>query len=334
MDQVEAVLAGDVGGTNTRLALYPRGSVAEPLLLRVYPSAEFVGLQPIVARFLAEAAQLTPHATVKRAAFGVAGPAEGIVVKFTNLPWIERTDGIARAFGLEHVVFINDFAAICRAVPHLAPAHLVHLGGGTPHPDAPKAVLGAGTGLGVGFLVRCGATYRVVASEGGHVDFAPRGPMQTRLADYLAAHRGGAYVENVLSGRGLANLYAFLRDSEGLAETTNARTTMEREDPAAVITSRAMVGADPLCDRTLDLFCEIYGAFAATLALLVMAQGGIYVAGGIAGHIRGRLEGDPFRRAFEQHVRYTDFLRSVPRSLIIHPQPGLLGAALAADEGT
>jgi glucokinase len=332
MDRVEVVLAGDVGGTNTRLALYPRGRVADPLLLRVYPSAAFTGLQPIVARFLAEAAQLTPRVTVRRAAFGVAGPAEGIVVKFTNLPWIERADGIASAFGLEHVVFINDFAAICRAVPHLAPADLVHLGGGTPHPEAPKAVLGAGTGLGAGFLVHCGASYRVVASEAGHMDFAPRGPQQTRLADYLAAHRGGAYVENVLSGRGLANLYAFLRDSEGLAEAPDVRTAMEREDPAAVISSRALAGADPLCDRTLDLFCEIYGAMAATLALLVMARGGVYLAGGIAGHIRARLQGGPFQRAFEQHVRYSDFLRSVPRNLIVHPQPGLLGAALAAAE--
>ncbi len=331
MDRVAAVLAGDVGGTNTRLALYPSGAT-EPLLLRVYPSREFDGLQPIVARFLADASSLVPSVEVRHAGFGVAGPADGAVVKFTNLPWVVRTDALARAFALDRVVFINDFAAICRAVPHLAPTDLIPLGGGAPDPDAPKAVLGAGTGLGVGFLVRCGPSYRVVASEGGHVDFAPRGPLQLRLADFLATRRDGSYVENILSGRGLANLFAFLRDAEGLAENLGVRQAMERGDPAAVITSHALAGTDALCGRALDLFCEIYGAVAATLALLTMARGGVYVAGGIAGHIRERLQGGVFRAAFEQHVRYTEFLRSVPRHLIIHPQPGLLGAALAAQE--
>lgn len=331
MGRVTAVLAGDVGGTNTRLALYP-GGATEPLLLRVYPSAAFEGLQPIVARFLKEASAVAPHVDVRRAGFGVAGPADGAVVKFTNLPWVVRTDALAEAFGLDRVVFVNDFAAICRAVPHLAPVHLVSLGGGIPHPDAPKAVLGAGTGLGVGFLVRCGPSYRVVASEGGHIDFAPRGPLQLRLAQFLATQRDGAYVENILSGRGLANLYAFLRDSEGVAEAAAVRAATEREDPAAVISAHALAGTDPLCGRTLELFCEVYGAVAATLALLVMARGGVYVAGGIAGHIRARLQDGAFRNAFEQHVRYTEFLRSVPRYLISHPQPGLLGAALAAQD--
>lgn len=331
MARMEAVLAGDVGGTNTRLALYRRGDPSAPLLLRVYASADFEGLAPIVARFLAEATQAEPGAEVRRAVFGVAGRADGIVFKLTNLPWTVDADRMEREFGLEHVRFINDFAAICHAVPHLGAGDLETLAGGSPMADKPKVVLGAGTGLGVGFLIPDGKGFRVVASEGGHVDFAARGALQARLAAYLDAQRGGAYVENVLSGRGFAHLYAFLRDVEGAAESAAVREAMTREDPAAVITAQALHGSDPLCARVVELFCELYGQECATLALLVLAMGGVYIAGGIAGHIRGRLRGGPFHAAFERHVRYSDFLRAVPRLLITHPQPGLLGAAMAAE---
>lgn len=330
--RVQAVLAGDVGGTNTRLAIYPAGELTEPLLQRVYPSAEFPGLEPIVLRFMAEAKDALPHVEVRRGGFGMAGPADGAVVKFTNLPWVVRTDDLAKACALDRVVFVNDFVAICHAVPHLHADQLFQLGGGVPDANAPKAVLGAGTGLGVGFLVRSGAGYRAVASEGGHVGFAPRDARQLRLAGFLQTERDGSYVENLLSGRGLENLYTFLRDVEGVAETPATRAAMDRNDPAAVISARGLAGADPLCQQALQLFCAIYGAVAGTLALLVMARGGVYVAGGIAGHIRPLLAGPVFREAFEQHVRYTEFLRAVPRFLITHPQPGLLGAAIAARE--
>jgi len=332
MTRMDAVLAGDVGGTHTRLAIYPAGAPQEPLLQRVYRSADYAGLEPIVRRFMDESAQAIQQASIRRAGFGVAGPAEGAVVKFTNLPWVVRTSDLAAAFKLDHVVFVNDFAAICRAVPHLAGNQLHQIGGGIPDPEAPKVVLGAGTGLGVGFLVPAGDGYRAVASEGGHVGFAPRDELQLRLAQYLQTQRDGSYVENLLSGRGLENLYAFLRDVEGGAEDHGVRTAMANTNPAAVISAQGLSGADPLCHRTLALFCSIYGAVSGNLALLVMASGGVYVAGGIAGHIRPMLAGDAFRDAFEQHVRYTEFLRSVPRFLILHPQPGLLGAAIAAQE--
>lgn len=333
MRHMHAVLAGDVGGTHTRLALFPVGNPAEPLLQRVYPSAAFPGLEAVVRQFLVEARQAMPAVEIQRAGFGVAGPAEGATVKFTNLPWVVHTSELARAVQLRRVVFVNDFAAICRAVPHLGGADVVKLGGGEPDPSAPKAVLGAGTGLGIGFLVPGGAGYRIVASEGGHVDFAPRDEQQLRLVRFLQTRRDGSYVENVLSGRGLVNLYEFLRDVEGVPDSTTVREAMTRGDPAAAISAHGLNHADPLCQRTLHLFCSIYGAVAAGLALLVMARGGVYVAGGIARHIQPVLTDGPFRNAFERHVRYSEFLRSLPRFLIVHPQPGLLGAALAAQEG-
>src|SRR5262249_15958118 len=152
-----------------------------PLLQRVYPSGEFPGLEPIVRTFLAEAKQALPQVDVRRAGFGVAGPADGAVVKFTNLPWVVRTDDLARAFTLDHGVFGHDFAALCRAVPHCRGDVLTQLGGGEPVAGHPKAVLGAGTGLGVGFLIPGPGGYRAVASEGGHVGFAPRDDLQLRL---------------------------------------------------------------------------------------------------------------------------------------------------------
>lgn len=335
MGRMQAVLAGDVGGTNTRLAIFPVGNLAEPLLQRVYPSSAFSGLEAVVRQFLAEARQTLPAVEIQCAGFGVAGPAEGATVKFTNLPWVVRTDELVHAFQLRRVVFVNDFAAICRAVPRLGSADVVKLGGGNPEPAAPKAVLGAGTGLGVGFLIPGEAGHHVVASEGGHVDFAPRDEQQLRLVRFLQIRRDGAYIENVLSGRGLVNLYEFLRDVEGLPESTAVRNAIALGDPAATISAHGLSHADPLCWRTLHLFCSIYGAVAAGLALLVMARGGVYVAGGIARHIQPVLTDGPFSTAFERHIRYSEFLRSVPRFLIVHPQPGLLGAALAAqEEGT
>lgn len=332
MARDRAVLAGDVGGTHTRLAVYREGALGDPLMQRVYPSGEFPGLAPIVEQFVTAARKALPQADIRRAGFGVAGPADGAVVKFTNLPWVVRTDELAKEFSLDSVVFVNDFAAICRAVPHLGPEHLAAMGGGQIHPNAPKVVLGAGTGLGVGFLVPGDSGYRVVSSEGGHVGFAPRDALQARLTLFLQSQRDGSYVENLLSGRGLDNIYAFLRDQEGVADTPDVRGAMERGDPAAVISTHGISNTDPLCRRAVELFCSIYGAVSGGLALLMMARGGVYIAGGIAAHVRDLLMGAPFRDAFEAHVRYAEFLRSVPRFLITHPQPGLLGAALAAQE--
>jgi glucokinase len=329
---MDTVLSADVGGTHTRLALYRWGDMRAPLFLRVYGSAQFPGLMDVVTRFLDEARSSVPQARLVAAGFGVAGPADGATVKLTNLPWVVRRDEISRSLRLDRVVFVNDFAAVCRAVPSLAPEHLHAIGAGAIEEGRPKVVLGAGTGLGIGFLFQNGPSYLVVPSEGGHTEFAPRDTRQARLMEHLRARHGQVCNEHVLSGPGLVSLYGFLRDVEGIGEALPVQLAMRKEDPAAVIAHMGTSRADLLCSQTLDLFCEIYGAVAANLALLVLARGGVYMAGGIAGHILSRLEAGGFRKAFELHPRYGELLRSIPTLLITHPQPGLLGAALAAEE--
>jgi glucokinase len=327
---METILAGDVGGTNTRLALYDPRDLRRPLAIHRYGSRDFDSLQTIVERFFADCGGSLRERLPTRAGFGVAGPVGGAVVRLTNLPWAIDAARVRARIGLERVTFINDFAANCLAVPHLTPADLHPIGGGTPEPRGPIAVLGAGTGLGEGFLVHTGADYLVVPSEGGHTDFAPRNALEMRLLAHLCETLPRVSWERVLSGQGLVQLYRFFRDREGLPESPAVRAEMRAEDPAAVISRHALARSDAPCERALDLFCALYGAEAGNLALKVLARGGVYLAGGIAGKIIPRLAEGGFRQGFEQKGRYTAFLQGVPTYVIVHAQPGLLGAAIAA----
>jgi glucokinase len=329
-EAMESILAGDIGGTNTRLALFDPGNLREPQAVRVYRSGDFESFLSILNRYYQEAGEAIARARPVRAGFGVAGPVDGTIVKLTNLPWVIDAEQVRERVGLEHVIFVNDFAANCQAVPHLAPADVHRIGGGTPLPDQPIAVLGAGTGLGEGFLVHTGTEYLVVPSEGGHKDFAARNPLEIRLLAFLTEQFKRVSVERVLSGQGLIHLYEFFRDVEKMGEAPAVRERMREEDPAAVISRHALARSDPVCERALELFCGIYGAEAGNLALTVLARGGVYLAGGIAGKIIPFLEGGGFRYGFEQKGRYTHLLESTPTYVIVHPQPGLMGAAIAA----
>lgn len=332
------ILAGDIGGTNTRLALFDEGNLRKPLVLKVYGSGDYESLLSIINRFYDE---ITPEGgdfetenaewpRPVRAGFGVAGPVDGKIVRLTNLPWVIDADRIIERIGLEKVCFVNDFAANCHAVTRLEPKDLHQIGGGSPVEGHPAAVLGAGTGLGEAFLIYDGARYLVAPSEGGHADFAPRNSLEIRLLEFLTEQFGRVSYERILSGRGLISLYAFFREREGMAESPTVREEMRTEDPAAVISRNGMLHADPICERALDLFCSVYGAEAGNLALKLLARGGVYLAGGIAGKIIQRLEEGGFRHGFESKGRYTNFLEGVPTYVITHPQPGLMGAAVAA----
>ncbi len=326
------ILAGDIGGTNTRLALFDSNDLSTPLAMKVYGSGDYESLLAILDVFGEQTAG-DGHAPPGRAGFGVAGPVDGQIVKLTNLPWVIDFDQIRQRMGLERVAYLNDFAANCQAVPHLHADDVHRIGGGEPRADEPIAVLGAGTGLGEGFLVHTGQGYRVVPSEGGHADFAPRNPLEMRLLEALTEKFGRVSYERVLSGRGLVNVYEFFRDGERMPESDAVRERMRGEDPAAVISQTALERSDPLCERALDLFCAVYGAEAGNLALKLLARGGVYLAGGIAGKIIPRLEEGAFRHGFEHKGRYTTFLQTVPTYVITHPQPGLMGAAIAALRG-
>jgi glucokinase len=326
------ILAGDVGGTSTRLALIDEGNLAHAVYSHMYRSGDYESLQAIVEQFLAEVRECTPEQWPARAAFGVAGAVDGRIARITNLPWRVDADRIAGRLEGAPVVLLNDFAAVGHAVPRLTSADLYSLGGGESRPREPIAVIGAGTGLGECFLVWTGARYQVVTTEGGHTDFAPRNPLEIRLLEHLSAKFGRVSYERVVSGQGIVNIYEFLRERERMAEPPALAGALRQDDPAAVISRAGLAREYPICERALDLFVSVYGAEAGNLALKVLAKGGVYLAGGIAAKILPRLEEGGFRHAFEQKGRFTEFLQGVPVFVITHPRPGLLGAAIAALE--
>ncbi|MCH8882686.1 MAG: glucokinase [SAR324 cluster bacterium] len=324
------ILAGDIGGTNTRLALFDAEDLSAARFARIYPSGDYESLQAILEKFVQESRQELPGHELTRAGFGIAGPVDGGVATVTNLPWRIEAARIGERLGVEHVALVNDFSAVAYAIPQLAPGDLHPLGGGEAKPKEHIALLGAGTGLGEGFLIWGAGRYHVVSSEGGHTDFAPRNPLESRLLHTLTEKFGRVSYERVLSGRGLVSIFEFLRDSEGMEEPTDLAEEIRAGDAAAVISRRGLARETPICDRALDIFASVYGAEAGNLALKVLAKGGVYLAGGIAAKILPRMEEGGFRYAFEQKGRFTAFLETVPTSVIVHDQPGLLGAALAA----
>ncbi len=321
------VLAGDVGGTHARLAIAEvRGGGAVRLVMeRRYPSPEYPGLAPIVREFLREVA-----ARPERACFGVACQLDGDECAAANLPWTVRVGELAEAVGIRATRVINDFSAAGYGIACLAPSDLATLQEGEADPRGPVVLLGAGTGLGEGFLLWDGAHRRVVPSEGGHADFAPRDERQFGLAQYLRRVHGHASRERVLSGPGLADTYRYLASSGVAPEGAMVKAAMQGEDPAAVVTRFGADGSDALCAATLDLFVDALGALAGDLALTVVATGGVYVAGGIAPRLVDRLADGRFTAAFRAKGRKASFLARVPVHVVLSPDVGLLGAAAAA----
>lgn len=322
------VLAGDVGGTNARLALVEVGDDrAEIVREAKYTSRDYPGLAPIVRRFCEEVG-----ATPDRACFGIACPIVEGECHAPNLPWTINVRRLAREIAIPRTHVVNDFDAVGHGLPRLGGQDLVTLQKGDKAEHGSIALIGAGTGLGQGFLLWDGARYRVYSSEGGHADLAPRDEVETGLVAFLSRQYGHVSYERVLSGPGIANVYRFLAASGFAAEQPAVRAEMEREDPAAVVTRRALAGSDPLCVRALDRFVETFGAQAGNLALTIVATGGVYLAGGIAPRIVPKLEDGAFVAAFRNKGRLSTFLAKVPVHVIVNPKVGLLGAAALAAE--
>jgi glucokinase len=320
------VLAGDVGGTNARLAVVEMdGRTARIDRERRYPSRDYPGLAPIVRRFCEEEA-IRPD----RACFGIACPLVGDDCTAPNLPWTINGRSLAAEIGIPRTRIINDFVAVGYAVELLGAADLVTLQEGRPEPQGPIALIGAGTGLGQAFLIWEGDHYRVLPSEGGHSDYASRGKLQAGLLQFLDRQFDRVSWERMLSGPGIANLYRYMLASAVAPEQATVRAEMETEDPAAVIARHALAKTDCLSDRTLDLFCEILGAQAGNLALTVVSTGGVYLAGGIAPRIVERLKSGPFLTAFRDKGRLSELLARIPVHVIMNPNGGLLGAAAVA----
>ncbi|MGF1464724.1 MAG: glucokinase [Sandaracinaceae bacterium] len=323
------VAAADVGGTKTLVALYegtPPDDWRELRRTR-YASADYPGLAPILQDFLGDEAT-----SVEAIGVGVAGPVIDDTSKATNLPWEIDARVIEQQCGVAHARLLNDFAAIALGVGQLPDKDLACLQDGEVEDDGVVAIIGAGTGLGEAIVVPTGGSLpRVVASEGGHSDFAARNEEEIGLLRFLLArHRGRVSFERVLSGKGLQALYEHVVEA-GLAETSQSLTArFEREDPAAVISDAALAGKDPAAEKALRWFCSLYGAEAGNLALKVLPFGGLYVSGGIAPKILDALRGPEFLEAFTTKGRMSPLLERMRVSVVLDASVGLLGARRAA----
>ena len=323
------ILAGDIGGTKALLQLAAlRQGRLSPVLERRYAAASFADFSGMLARFLEECrAQGGRQLRLGSACFGVAGPAADNSVQMTNLPW--RLDGaqIAAQFGIGRVRLVNDFEAAAAGVEALGPQDSVVLQPGEREAQAARVVIGAGTGLGVAYALPQGKAYRIVAGEGGHAGFAPADAEQMRLWQALHAQLGRVSVEHIVSGPGLVRIYEFL--CAGLPQAPALRERLQREG-AAAITRDALEQNDALANRALDLFIACYGAAAGDHALAVSARGGVYVAGGIARRILGRLKAGGFIAAFNAKGAHARLNRRIPVQVVTTERLGLLGAALIA----
>ena len=318
------LLAGDIGGTKTNLAVFsPEAGPRAPLTEARFPSADYPSLEALVCEFLSQV-----DVKVERASFGVAGPVVAGRASITNLPWVMDEEQLQAALHLSSVRLLNDLNAIAHAVPFLESADLHTLNEGQPTPDGNIAVVAPGTGLGEAFLTWDGSRYRSRASEGGHADFAPTNPLEIELLRYLQHRFQHVSYERVCSGRGLPNIYAFLKDS-GYADEPAwlAEQLAAADDPTPVIVNTALARECELCVATLDTFVSILGAEAGNLALKVLASGGVYLSGGIPPRILPALEQGPFMQAFRNKGRMSDLLARVPVHVILNPKVALLGAA-------
>jgi glucokinase len=322
------ILAGDVGGTKTSLALY--GREARGLLLRrmdTYRSREHAGLDPILRDFLGKGG------SVERACVGVAGPVEAGRCRLTNLDWEVDEESLRRTLGVREAYLVNDLQATASSLPFLQESDLATIQEGKAAPAGNLAVLAAGTGLGEGFLVGSAAGYIPLASEGGHVDFAPRDGREMRLHGFLAAKYGRASVERVLSGPGLHDVYRFLREREGMPEEPGIAAEVAGIEPQRAIVRHGLAGGEGACAETVRIFCSLYGAEAGNLALQYLATGGVYLGGGIAPAILPALRRGEFLTAFLDKGRMRNLLSRVPVRVILDPAAPLLGAASFAAAG-
>lgn len=325
------ILAGDIGGTKTLLQIAEcDASRCRGVREQRFDSGAHASLASIIRDFLLS----EKDRVVEAACLGIAGPVKptdsGQHVKVTNLPWEIDSRALAREFGFSDVRLINDFQAVGYGIEALDANDLVVLQRGEAVPRGPRAVIGAGTGLGQGILVWGRDHYEPIATEGGHASFGPADELQIELARYLLENCGRASYERVLSGPGLARLYAFLKARGETPEALAVAQAMRDDDPAAAITRAALEQNDALANRALDLFIDIYGAQAGNLALTAGATGGVYIAGGIAPKILSRCTDGRFMRAFCNKGKMTPYVTAIPVQVVTNPQVGLLGAALAA----
>ncbi|MFO1494735.1 MAG: glucokinase [Lysobacterales bacterium] len=317
------VLIADIGGTNARFALTD-GSDGEIVLRdqQSLPAAEFASLQHAAEHYLASVG-VKP----RRAAFAVACPVAGDEIRLTNRAWSFSQQELKRSLGLEQLTVINDFGAVAHAVPALTAADRVLLHGSDALPPrGPVTVMGPGTGLGVALLVGDAESgWRVVETEGGHVSFAPQGEEELAISRWISARYGRCSTERLLCGAGISHIDAALAAGDELSVPHDWAKHLR--DPAAIVAA-ALDGHDLNARRTLARFCAVLGSVAGDAALIHGART-VMIAGGIVPRFIPFLRSSAFRERFLAKGRFAAYLESVSIQVITHPQPGLLGAAVA-----
>jgi glucokinase len=326
----ERVLAGDIGGTNARFAILDVRGPTEARIVHEarYPSATAPGLASLVTRYLAEAG-----ARPDVACFGIACPVIDGDCEAPNLPWKVDTRRLAQEIGIPRTSVINDFHAVGYGLHSLSDDEVEVLQPGVAVAHGPIALIGAGTGLGQGYLLWEGSRYVVYPSEGGHADFSPTDGLQRDLLASLAGEFGRVSSERILSGEGLGRIYRFLASAGVAEEQAAVRDEMAGKDPAAVITRHGLAGTDPLSVKALELFVRAYGTAAGNLALTILASGGVYIAGGIASKIVRRLAAGAFMEAFRAKGRLSSVAARIPVRVILTGDVALYGAAAVAAAG-
>jgi glucokinase len=328
------ILAGDVGGTKVDLALckFDNGQL-QTVHDHKFHAKDFPGLVQIVEAFLEECKQtLGQPVDLLAACFGVPGPVRHGRLKLTNLPWVLDSSQLRVDLKIEHVFLINDLEANGYGIAELTPDQILVLSKGDPAAEGNRGLIAAGTGLGEAILVWNGHTYLPMASEGGHSDFAARNEEEIGLLRYLQKTLSGRVSsERVISGIGLANVYAYCRDEKGIEEPPWLKDRMRTEDPNAVIGELGESGASELCVEALNIFVSAYGAEAGNLALKILAVGGMYVGGGIAPKLLKKMQDGTFMKAFTDKGRLSDLLVQTPVRLILESRAALMGAAAYAE---
>jgi len=320
------ILAGDIGGTNARLAYFQSQNGHLHLVSeRTFPSREHSELGEIVVQFLHESG-----AHPDAACFGIAGPVRNGRVETSNLPWVIEQSRLANQIHLPATLLINDLEASAWGIGALAAADLVPLNRVSGPTVGNQAVIAPGTGLGEAGLFWDGSRHHVFACEGGHTDFGPQGDLQIELLRLLKARFGHVSYERILSGPGLVNVYEFLRDSGCDQESDEFAAILKNSDPAAAISRAALDGTHPLAEKALDLWISVYGAEAGNLALKTMATGGLFLAGGISPKILAKLTGPTFMQSFLEKGRLRSLLEVMPVQVVTNEKAGLLGAARCA----
>jgi len=320
------ILAGDIGGTHSRIAYcnFEKGQL-ELLVEETYPSADYTGLDEIVGKFVASHGQ-----TSTQACFGVAGPVHDGRVRITNLPWIVDAFRLEQGLALGPVTIINDLEAIAYSVDVLETSDFAILNEGDSKAVGNAAVIAAGTGLGEAGLYWDGTRHFPFACEGGHSDFAPTDELQDELLCQSRAQFGHVSWERLVCGPGLLNIYNFLRDVRHVQEPDWLKLEMKQGDPAGHVSKHGIDGTSALCVQALELFVSLYGSEAGNLALKIMATGGLYLGGGIAPKIVDKLRSPSFLTAFSTKGRMSDLLKAIPIRVILNDKAGLLGAAHCA----